>query len=361
MKTLALAVSLSICLPLSARQHNDSQSGQRIHVEQTHVNLGTVYRGALTSHSFKVENRSDGLLRLRQVVLHCNCTSAAVEFGTPPERIEVDQHGLFPEGIKIQLEPGQSLDLIATVDSSGMPERRYSKGVDLLSDDPVQPNLPLKFDFTVMKAANVTPPRLEFGELQFGQEKSLTARLSLPPDLDLTFTGTTRQNRLTTALEKISQEGEPGDWRLTVTVGEDMPPGRFSTAIQVTTDHPHIKSVLVYVVGQLNSAILFEPGNQGARALEFGKVPLDTGKLGRIQIRNTQPDVPYRIERVEIRGSLAKQVKTRIQVLKEGTSFVVEVVLPPGLDAGQFTGEVVVHADHPTDRTRSVRFRGIVE
>jgi hypothetical protein len=365
MNTLALTLALLLIEPRALPDEPGPQ--QRIWVEHVKIDLGSIYRGEIATGSYPVENRGDSALVISRIQPHCTCTTVALLHGagdtggTERERIDLDSHGFFPDGMKITLEPGQTSELIVMVNTTGMPERKFTRSLNIFSDDPVRPDLSLQYSMKVMLPVKVEPRRLDFGELEHGQEKSLSTRLTLAPDLELNFIGTARHKQLKTAVEKISADGAPGVWQLTVSVDGETPPGPFSTVIAVETDHPRIKSVGVLVVGRMRSAVQFEPGDGLTRVLEFGTVEAAAGATRSIQIQNTQPEIPYRIQSVEIDGRLAAQAKSAVAVLEEGRSYTVEVILPAGLEPGKFAGNVIVHADHPTEQLRSIRFRGRIE
>lgn len=125
---VALVVAIPFCL---AQDNAGARSAPKIVIEPESFDFGTVDRGVMLKHKFKVTNTGKSVLLLHRAYATCGCT--------------------IPKLAKSQLNPGETSELQVNVDTS-MKQSRITKDVMVSSNDP---NKPL---FTILLHMNVTDP-----------------------------------------------------------------------------------------------------------------------------------------------------------------------------------------------------------
>jgi len=99
----------------------------------------TIQAESLIAHTFTLSNAGDELLIISDVVPSCGCTTATLE--------------------TYQLEPGQSVELPVTIDTTGF-SGLVLRVIDVFSDDPLTPILTLTINIDAPEPAALTPTDL---------------------------------------------------------------------------------------------------------------------------------------------------------------------------------------------------------
>lgn len=99
----------------------------------------TIQAESLIAHTFTLSNAGDELLVISDVVPSCGCTTATLE--------------------TYQLEPGQSVELPITIDTTGF-SGLVLRVIDVFSNDPATPILTLTINIDTPEPAALTPADL---------------------------------------------------------------------------------------------------------------------------------------------------------------------------------------------------------
>ncbi|MCK5246598.1 DUF1573 domain-containing protein [Candidatus Bipolaricaulota bacterium] len=99
----------------------------------------TIQAGFLIEHTFMLSNAGDELLIISDVVPSCGCTTATLE--------------------TYELEPGQSVELPITIDTTGF-SGLVLRVIDVFSNDPVTPILTLTINIDAPGPVGLTPAQL---------------------------------------------------------------------------------------------------------------------------------------------------------------------------------------------------------
>ncbi|MFC2105712.1 rhodanese-like domain-containing protein [Candidatus Bipolaricaulota bacterium] len=109
-----------------------------IEVDDTVYNV-TIQAESLIAHTFTLSNAGDELLVISDVVPSCGCTTATLE--------------------TYQLEPGQSVELPITIDTTGF-SGLVLRVIDVFSNDPATPILTLTINIDAPEPTALTPADL---------------------------------------------------------------------------------------------------------------------------------------------------------------------------------------------------------
>jgi len=99
---------------------------------------------SFVEHTFTLSNAGDALLTISDVIPSCGCTTATLE--------------------TYQLEPGQSVELPITIDTTGF-TGLVTRVVDVFSNDPVNPIFTLTINIDAPKPGVLTPAKMELADL----------------------------------------------------------------------------------------------------------------------------------------------------------------------------------------------------
>ena len=118
-------------------------AGPVIEVDDAVYNV-TIQAESLIAHTFTLSNAGDELLIISDVVPSCGCTTATLE--------------------TYELEPGQSVELPITIDTTGF-SGLVLRVIDVFSNDPVTPTLTLTINIDAPEPAGLTPTDLAQSDL----------------------------------------------------------------------------------------------------------------------------------------------------------------------------------------------------
>ena len=98
---------------------------------------------SLIAHTFTLSNAGDETLIITDVIPSCGCTTATLE--------------------TYELEPGQSVELPITIDTTGF-RGRVLRVIDIFSNDPSNPIFTLTINIDAPEAGELTPSKLELAD-----------------------------------------------------------------------------------------------------------------------------------------------------------------------------------------------------
>ena len=358
---MTLVLLLGVSSACSAREAQDAQEAPKLQVEETHVKLGSIFKGDTTTHLFKLKNVGSAALNISRIKSHCRCATSVLLLGSTPEEIKPDQKGAFSADSLPSLAPGETAELRLTLDTEGLPAREYTKNVKILSNDPELPEFGLSYYFTVALPAETEPKRLDFGEIPQGKAQTLSSTLTIHEDMEFSFVDASSIPGMTTELRQLEEDGAAKTWTLAVTATGDLPVGSFIAPITVTTDHPKVTKIQLQAYGTVLSPLRFTPGDGEVKVLTIGAVEPTQGATKTITVRNIEPEKPLAITAVTIEGMRKGLAELRLRTIEEGVSYEIDVTILAGQEhTGQFSGDVVVTGEGLEEGGHKIRFRGVL-
>ncbi|MFH0945839.1 MAG: DUF1573 domain-containing protein [Planctomycetota bacterium] len=353
--TLVLLFGVSSACPA-----RNAQEAPKLKVEESHVQLGTIFEGSRTSHVFKLENVGSAALTLRRIKSHCRCATSTLKIASAKEEITPDLTGAFSADSLPSIAPGAAAELHMTLNTEGFLAHEYRKTLRIISNDPDVPEFELVIYFTVELPATADPKRLDFGTIPRGQTSTLSTTLTIHEDKKFSFVGAAIMDGMTADLEALEVGDAPRAWLLTVTATASLPVGKFIAPIKVTTDDPEIKEIQLQAYGEVLSPLRFTPGDGEERVLVIGAVEPTQGATKTITVENIEPEKPLAITEVKIEGMREGQAEARLRTIKEGVSYEIDVSILPGQKPRPFTGNVVVFGEGLEKDGHRIRFRGVL-
>ncbi len=198
-----------------------------------------------------------------------------------------------------------------------------------------------------------SPTSLNLGSIQKGspveQYISLTGK-----DKDaakITSVDTRLKNYLYVETSDKGFENEP-DQKIKVTLKNDIPVGRFSDRIIITTDHQKVPQIMVNVFGLITGKILVTPRN-----LSFGIFEKGQEISRKIDVKS-QSDNTFKIEKV---SSNIPDILTDIKTIEKNRHYEIHIKTKKNIQTDVLRGELVIETDDKEEKTLSVRVFGRVK
>jgi len=202
--------------PLPARN-----IGPDISIENKTYNFGILGRDAVIEHAFEVKNLGDKPLRFLGIESRCVCVAGRVT--------------------KLEVAPGDSAEIIVRLEAMKSPTREVAKTLTVFTNDPDEPSVPIMIFATIIDTARIEPETVHLPNVQLGQPASAEARLLQEGARNLKIKKIkTSSPRITVASSPLI--GEQKGHLLTVTVGPDMPEGKFNESATVFTNYKNFES-----------------------------------------------------------------------------------------------------------------------
>lgn len=288
-----------------------------------HIEAGEVEPGQVLHYSFALRNDGDATLAIKDLAPTCYCTSVNTDlWDIPPGKTAT---------IKVRIDPS---DFVGPI----------SKGVEILTNDPKNPELLVDVDLTVRPGIAVMPPELDFGRVAASGSKSLQVDIKAPRAREFEVLEVAADaDFLEIATEPLSLEDRHGAM-LFVKVLPGAPRGSFEATITAKTSDPSRATITIPVHGQ-------GPGGLTARPerLTFAVTPAGAD-AGTVDITGGGP--------IEVR-STSDQLLTRVEELEQGR-YRVHVQVAEEARAGRVLAKLVVSTPGENEPSLEVPVMGIV-
>jgi hypothetical protein len=220
------------------------------------------------------------------------------------------------------------------------------------TNDPSQPSVQLRVSAHVKVALGITPTRLNFGQIKKGS--SPARYVSFTGDDSLKATMLSAAVRGTHVITEIRPEGFQNDRarQLKIRLSPELPVGRFREQVIITTDHPDIKKITVYLYGEVVGAISVSPAYVSFGALEPGAA------VERAISVAATGDTTFSVLSVT---AAEPEVKATVETIREGKEYKVLVRVSEWADKPFVRGRLTITTDHKDQETIEVRYFGKVK
>jgi hypothetical protein len=320
---IAAAVLIAAAPVFSADSPAATPTGPqpRITASNPVYDFGTVLEGTPVKHEFTVRNTGQADLIIGQVQSSCGCTVAQSD--------------------KKRLAPGEATQLPVTFDT------RHEKGpatrrIDVYTNDPQTPDLPLTLQGTVRMESEATPSEIMFDSVRKGSEQTR--------EVAIAYHGTAKNfsiTKVSNSNPNVAVTQQPGP-KLKVVLRGTMPPGPFQDTIEIATTGRPIE---VPVFGRIVGDLVAEPAQ-----VSFGILPHGEGGMRIVRLTNNGAR-PVAIKEV---SSTNPAVTAQSAPITAGKQYKITLQLRKGTPDGQLRGQLVIKTDDPGQASLTVPFYGIV-
>lgn len=333
----ALAAGLPFVAP-AAQEAAPADAKPKAHVAQPVHDAGTVAPGKEVIHDFVVENQGTAPLEITDVRPACGCTVAQFD------RV---------------IAPGASGKVHAVLDTSTF-AGAISKGVTVLTNDPVRPSIQLTVKANVEPHLMVNPGYARFLQPQLSDPGVVEQRLWTKSFDELEILEVTSPYPfLTVTHERIEsaedrhEDGAGPQHQLTFVLDyTEAPVGALGEYVTVRTNHPVQPEVKIPVSGFVRPLVVVTPNEANFGAVEMG----EDGAFGSLILKH------YGSTPLEIRAAESSVAGVEVEVVPvtEGTEFRVRVQLSPDMPKGAFDGVIKLSTNQPRKPTLEIPVKGSV-
>ena len=301
--TVALGLSLASG-PLQAQQFLDSMS----------KDFGSVPRGTLLTHQFRLHNPTTSPLRVAGIRTSCNCTAASL--------------------LKYELQPGESTSLVVTVDTNKFSGFRTFT-VFLSLDRPFLAEWQILLTATSRDDVTLTPGQLQFGRVRFGSSAKASVLVEYFGGGNWEILGVENDNGyLLPELRKLERPSGQKAYQLEVKLRDDIPVGFWHAELFLKTNDASAPRIRVPLVVEVEGQLTATPGT-----VAFGSCKPGTTAEKRVVIRGKEA---FRIVRLE---GCDDQVRVSGIGEEAKSVHVLTVTLAPSSASGEFVRRIRVITD----------------
>ena len=327
------------------------------------LDLGERRAGVVAKGSFKLENPTDKAVMIKGFISSCLCQQLILHLNG--KEYELKKSGFEP----IELPAGAKGVLEVHIEAR---EGQRTTSVTMLTTDEKDGNI--FADGNILVYARVKGVKdflltvdgriqtsVYLGTLTRNSTKSfeLTARArdkkafkivahrDLPPKMKIHF--------------EVDPD-DPSVWHIRGTLGPDLDPGNHEGGLVILeTDRG---AGLEFSV----TALVLDPIEIEPRGLiSLGHVPKKKGVSVELTIRINEPGANFGIERIEARNWLLVPTKLSpklfgiaTRMAEDGRSGTITLTIPPGLERGKLSGNLIISFKQKDLPARVIRFTGIV-
>jgi hypothetical protein len=203
--------------------------------------FGSVPRGPMLTHPFRVVNNTKGVVSINNVRVSCGCTTATAQ--------------------KTVLNPGEETTILAQMDT-----RRFSNvktvTIYVQFDKPAWEEVRLWVQANSRDDVIVAPDTLAFGLTKRGTAATTSVTISFigNPQSQITEV-TSDSNYVQTTVKEVLRQDNEVRFELTAKLREDVPVGKWYTDIWLKTNNPLMPKVRVPLTVEIQSALSVSPAS----------------------------------------------------------------------------------------------------
>jgi hypothetical protein len=259
-------------------------AGQATLFNEVTKDFGSVPKGTLLTHQFRLSNPTRAPLHVAKLRTSCNCATAALAQNDVP--------------------PGESTVLAITIDThkfSG--HRTFTIYVDI--DRPFVEEARLVLQAVSREDVMLNPGRLDFGRIKKGTPAKAAVAIEYHGPLAWSLTAIENSNGyLKPQVDEVSRLSGQVTYQLTVQLREDLPVGDWHAEVWLRTNDPATPRIRVPLVVYVESALTVTPAEVAVGAVKPG-----TQSDRKVVVRSAQPFKILAVEgaddRVQVSGQTA--------------------------------------------------------
>ncbi len=226
--------------------------------------FGSVPRGPVVSHPFRIVNNTRSTVRISGLRVSCGCVTAYA--------------------LKSTLKPGEDTAVVAKMDTSRFINSR-TVTIFVTFDQPSYAEVLLWVRANSRQDVNVFPSSLAYGRIKRGATPVKSTTIALQGSSDYRILKVkSESNFIQPSLKMISKSAFGVNYKLSAKLRSDTPPGRWYTDIWVTTNNPALPKVRIPLTMEVQSSLAITPS-----VVRFGDVRMGGEKLHKVIVRGVKP------------------------------------------------------------------------
>lgn len=277
--------------------------------------FGSVPRGQVLMHPFRIVNNSKQPVRISKVGVSCGCVNA--------------------RALKNDLQPGEETAIIAQM-NTGVFLNTRTVTIYVTFDQPNRQEVRLWVQANSREDVQFNPGNIAFGQVKRGAEPEAKMVVNFLGGQTQVTELKSESNYVTPVLKEIKRPGGDTGYEVVAKLRKDTPAGKWYTDIWLTTNNPSMPKLRVPVTVEVESPLTVNPGT-----VSLGQVKAGTDTDRNVIIRGLRP---FRI--TGITGTDG-QVQVRTTSSESMLAHVLKVTLSPR-DTGSLSRIIGVQTDLQT-------------
>jgi hypothetical protein len=201
--------------------------------------FGTVQRGPMLTHSFRVVNNTGSPVVIGMVRASCGCTSA--------------------HAVKSYLAPGEETAILAQIDTTRFGGAKVVT-IYVSFNEPNYDEVRLSVQWIARDDFRVAPDSLAFGQLRRGSKDTATTTVTFYGQDGIQVTGVRSEtNYILTSVKEVRRGNGEVAYEVTARLRGDLPVGRWFTDLWVKTNNPSIPQVRLPLTVEIEPILTASP------------------------------------------------------------------------------------------------------
>ena len=281
--------------------------------ELTH-DFGSVPRGQIVSHPFRIVNNTKNPVRIASVRVSCTRCSSVLT-------------------LKTYLLPGEETAIIGKMDTNQFSNTKTIT-IMVLFDQPRFEEVKLLMQANSRDDVTFTPNNIAFGQVKRGAEPETKIVIAFPGGTPTKILEVkSESNYVTSTMKEIKRGSGETVYEITAKLRKDTPAGKWYTDLWLKTNNASMSSLRVPVTVEVEAPLTVNPST-----VSLGQVKAGTESDRKVIIRGVRP---FRI--TGITGT-DKQVQVRTTNNENIAVHVLTVTLNPN-EPGDLTRRITVQTD----------------
>lgn len=330
--TVSQIVGLCVVLFFGAEDiQATTADGPNLQFEQLTYHFGFAGQNREVVHEFRFKNTGMSDLLIEVIKANCACQITAPASKT--------------------FSPGQSNSITVTC-KTGREIGQLSETITVFSNDPDQPEIPLKVVGMVRADYALDPEFLNFGEVERSLFPVKTIRFIDVADGTLELKRVQASEEYLYTHTSVLKDDPLKGYLIQVTVNPDAPAGPFFEPITLHTNLKRRPRIDIPVTGHVLGPIRARPSVLRLGRLEPGQT-LESDK--RLKITSAF-DRSFKIMRLDVKPPVL-QAEPGTGTAKEHE---ISLRVPVDAQVGPFDGQIEIVTDHPEQSCARVRIMGLI-
>ncbi|UCG32963.1 MAG: DUF1573 domain-containing protein [Phycisphaerales bacterium] len=226
--------------PSQKAGQDEPQRWPRIEIEPKSLNVGEVFVGEDGKGEIKIRNTGDAELQILKVRSSCGCTAA---------KLKAADH---------RIPPGGEVTLPVTMKPSKIRQGdRFVKSITIMSNDPLQPALPVRVEAQVKVGVDAIPYSLIFKKMQYGEVRGQELKLKSMTGEAFKITGI--QGGSGPVVLGYDRALEATEHTVNVSVGPMPDPNNMHLRLQINTTHSKMPTLHVPLLVEVEKLVTVSP------------------------------------------------------------------------------------------------------
>jgi Protein of unknown function (DUF1573) len=220
--------------------HVNAQAKSDGMFDELSYDFGSVPRGQIVSHPFRIVNNTKELMHISNVRVSCGVCSSA-------------------RALQTSLQPGEETAIIATMDTNRFVNTKIIT-IYVTFDQPRPEEVRLRIHADSRDDVSFTPENIAFGKIKRGEEpmKKLTVTFLGSAETKISKMSSD-SNYVQPTIKETKRTASETSYEITAKLRKDTPAGNWHTDIWLTTNHPAMPKLRVPVTVDVQDAISLSP------------------------------------------------------------------------------------------------------